>query len=583
MKVGRIEFSILNPEIIRKMAVAKITKTELYDQEGYPIEGGLMDPRLGVIDPGVRCRTCGGTIGECLGHFGVLELTRPIIHVHYAKFIFTLLKMFCKKCGRILIEEKDLEKVKSEKLPFKELAKMIKKKCPYCGVNQGKLKFIKPYTFVEDNEMLNPIQIRERLEKITNDDLNTIGFKNMRPEWLVLTVLPIPPVTVRPSITLETGERSEDDLTHKLVDIVRINERLKENIDLGAPDFIIEDLWELLQYHVSTYFDNELSGVPPARHRSGRILKTISQRLKTKEGRFRGNLAGKRVNFSARTVISPDPLINLDEVGVPEIVARELTVPVRVNEKNLEEMKKLVMNGSEIWPGANYVIRPDGRRKRITELNKEEICKELAPGYIVERHIKDGDVSLFNRQPSLHRMSMMAHKVKVMPFKTFRLNTAVCPPYNADFDGDEMNLHIPQTEEAQAEALSLMEVHKHIRSPRFSGPIIGVTRDCLSGLYLLTKGEKKFDREEFVDLIRKVDPKIEIPNKQTMTGKEIFSLFLPKDFSIQHKSKSGEMVVIKNGELISGVIDKAALGEEDGKIIDKMEKEYGSEFVSDFI
>jgi DNA-directed RNA polymerase subunit A' len=583
MLVSKIEFGILNPELIKKMAVAKITKTELYDQEGYPIEGGLMDPRLGVVDPGVRCRTCGGSVGECQGHFGLLELTKPIIHVHYAKFIFTLLKMFCKKCSRILIDQKDIEKIKSEKIPFKELAKMVKKKCPYCGATQGKLRFIKPYTFVEDNEMLNPIKIRERLEKIPTEDLNIIGFKNMRPEWLVLTVLPIPPVTVRPSITLETGERSEDDLTHKLVDIVRINERLKENIDLGAPDFIIEDLWELLQYHVSTYFDNELSGVPPARHRSGRVLKTLSQRLKTKEGRFRGNLAGKRVNFSARTVISPDPLINLDEVGVPEMIAKELTVPVRVNEKNLEEMRKLVMNGSEIWPGANYVIRPDGRRKKITELNKEEIAKELAPGYIVERHIKDGDISLFNRQPSLHRMSMMAHKVKVMPFKTFRLNTAICPPYNADFDGDEMNLHIPQTEEAQAEALCLMDVHKHIRSPRFSGPIIGATKDCISGIYLLTKDEKKFERDEFVDLIRKVDQNIEIPDKQTMTGKEIFSLFLPKDFSIRYKAKSGEMVIIENGKLMSGVIDKAGLGDEDGKIIDKMEKEYGPEFTSEFL
>ncbi|MEM7826186.1 MAG: DNA-directed RNA polymerase subunit A' [Candidatus Aenigmatarchaeota archaeon] len=583
MLVEKIEFSVLNPELIRKMAVAKITKTELYDQEGYPIEGGLMDPRLGVIDPGVRCRTCGGTIGECQGHFGILELTKPIIHVHYAKFIFSLLKVFCKKCGRILLEEKELKRVKTEKLPFKELAKLVKKKCPYCGANQGKLKFIKPYTFVEDNEMLNPVQIRERLEKIPTEDLNLIGFKNFRPEWLVLTVLPIPPVTVRPSITLETGERSEDDLTHKLVDIVRINERLKENIDLGAPDFIIEDLWELLQYHISTYFDNELSGVPPARHRSGRVLKTLSQRLKTKEGRFRGNLAGKRVNFSARTVISPDPLLDLDEVGVPESIAKELTIPVRVNEKNLEEMRRLVLNGSEVWPGANYVIRPDGRRKKITQTNKEEIAKELAPGYIVERHIRDGDISLFNRQPSLHRMSMMAHRVRVMPFKTFRLNTAVCPPYNADFDGDEMNLHIPQTEEARAEAILLMEVHKHIRSPRFSGPIIGITRDCLSGLYLLTRDDRVFKREEFVDLIRKVDTEIEIPKKQTMSGKEIFSLFLPKDFSIQFKSKSGEMVVIKNGELISGVIDKAAVGDETGKIIDKMEKEYGHEFTNKFI
>lgn len=581
MLVEKIQFSIIDPEFVRKMSAAKITKTELYDQEGYPIEGGLMDPRLGVVDPGVRCRTCGGSVGEDMGHFGYLELTRPVVHVHYAKILFSLLKVFCWKCSRILVDEKNLADLKERKLSFKELVKAVKKKCPYCNSEQKKMKFIKPYTFLENNDMLNPVKIRERFEKVSKEDLDVIGLQ-IRPEWLILTLLPIPPVTVRPSITLETGERSEDDLTHKLVDVVRINERLKENIDLGAPDFIIEDLWELLQYHISTYFDNEISGVPPARHRSGRILKTLSQRLKTKEGRFRGNLAGKRVNFSARTVISPDPMIDIDEVGVPEFIAKELTVPVRVNEGNLEELRKIVLNGQK-WPGANYVIRPDGRRKKITEQNKEEIAKEITPGYIVERHIKDGDISLFNRQPSLHRMSIMGHRIRVMPFRTLRLNLCVTTPYNADFDGDEMNLHIPQTEESQVEAEILMAVPKNIRSPRFSGPIVGAVRDHITGLYTLTHFDKKLSRQEFVQLIRSVDQDIEIPEKETMSGKEIFSLFLPKDFSIEHKSKSGDLVVIKNGKLIEGTIDKAAVGAENGKIIDKIEKDYGAYVVKKFL
>ena len=601
MKVGKIVFSVLSPEMIKKMSVAKITKTELYDQEGYPIEGGLMDPRLGVIDPGVRCRTCGGMLGECQGHFGYLELTKPVLHVHYIKIIFALLKTFCRKCGRILIDKKTLEKVKEKKLSPKEIVKMAKKKCPHCGAQQKKLKLIKPYTIIEGNESLNPVEIRERLEKIKEEEMEILRLKGFRPEWLVITLLPIPPVTVRPSITLETGERSEDDLTHKLVDIVRINDRLRENIELGAPDFIIQDLWELLQYHIATYFDNELTGVPPARHRSGRILKTLSQRLKTKEGRFRGNLAGKRVNFSARTVISPDPFIEIEEVGVPEVIAKELTLPLRVNEKNIEFARKLVLNGPNVWPGANYVVRPDGRRKRIIEENKEEIAKELAPGYVVERHLLDGDIALFNRQPSLHRMSIMAHRVRVMPFKTFRLNLCVCPPYNADFDGDEMNLHIPQTEEAQAEARELMAVSKHIRSPRFCGPIIGAVRDHITGLYLLTKGNKKFSRKEYVQLIRNVDPEIELPNKKYLTGKEIFSIFLPKDLNIKFKTKAyagcdkckkevckhvlenDTYVIIKNGKLLYGAIDKAAVGAESGKIIDKLEKEYGAGFVKDFL
>lgn len=582
MLVEKIEFGIVDPEMIKKMSAARITKTELYDQEGYPIEGGLMDPRLGVVDPGVRCRTCGGSIGDCQGHFGYLELTRPVMHVHYAKIFFTLLKMFCRKCNRILVAEKDLVAFKEKKLPMKELAKGMKKKCPRCNTEQKKWKFIKPYTFLENNEMLSQLQVRERLEKISSEDLEMIGLR-IRPEWLVLTLLPIPPVTVRPSITLETGERSEDDLTHKLVDVVRINERLKENIDLGAPDFIIEDLWELLQYHISTYFDNEISGVPPARHRSGRILKTISQRLKTKEGRFRGNLAGKRVNFSARTVTSPDPMIDIDEVGVPEIIAKELTVPVRVNEKNIEEVRALVMRGPNVWPGANYVIRPDGRRKKITDLTGDEIAKEITPGYVVERHIRDGDVTLFNRQPSLHRMSIMGHKVRVMPFRTLRLNLCVTTPYNADFDGDEMNLHIPQTEEAQSEAEILMAVPKNIRSPRFSGPIIGAVRDHLSGLYLMTHGDRKLPRKDFVQLIRSVDTDIEVPDRATMSGKEVFSLFLPKDLSTEFRSKSGEKVVVENGKLIEGTIDKAAVGAENGRLVDKIEKDYGPQAAKRFL
>ncbi len=581
--VEKIEFSILSPEMIKKMAAAKITKPDLYDEEGYPIEGGVVDPRLGVVDPGLRCRTCGGNMNECNGHFGYIELTRPVVHVLYVKFILFLLKIFCRKCGRILIEPEDIKKLQERKITLKELVKKVKKECPYCKAKQKKIKLIKPYTFVEENRFLNPIEIRERLEKISDEDLRLLKLGKFRPEWLILTLLPVPPVTVRPSITLETGERSEDDLTHKLVDIVRINERLRENIELGAPDFIIEDLWELLQYHVATLFDNELTGVPPARHRSGRPLKTLTQRLKTKEGRFRGNLAGKRVNFSARTVISPDPMIELDEVGVPVEVAKELTIPVRVTKENIEELRKLILNGPNKWPGANYIIRPDGRKKRITDLNKEEIAKEIDVGYIVERHLQNGDIVLFNRQPSLHRMSMMAHRARIMPFKTFRLHLCVCPPYNADFDGDEMNLHVPQTDEARAEAEMLMIVHKHIRSPRFSGPIIGLIRDYIAALYLLTKDETKLDRKNFVRLIRFVDKEIEIPKKKVMSGKEIFSLFLPKDFSIEYRNKSGELVVIKSGKLIKGVIDKAGVGAESGKILDKLEKEYGPKVVCDFM
>jgi DNA-directed RNA polymerase subunit A' len=245
------------------------------------------------------------------------------------------------------------------------------KECPRCGAPQYKIEFTKPTTFheilEEGAQRLTPSMIREKLERITDEDLELIGFnpKSARPEWMILQVLPVPPVYVRPSITLESGIRSEDDLTHKLVDIIRINQRLKENMEAGAPTLIIQDLSELLQYHVTTYFNNEASGIPPARHRSGRALKTLSQRLKGKEGRFRSNLSGKRVDFSARTVISPDPNLDVSEVGVPLEIATKLSMPEMLTAWNIEEMRKFVINGPEQYPGALYIVRPDGKRVRL--------------------------------------------------------------------------------------------------------------------------------------------------------------------------------------------------------------------------
>ena len=289
---------------------------------------------------------------------------------------------------------------------------------------------------------LNARDIREWLERIPDEDLIFIGmdYNASRPEWTIMRVLPVPPITVRPSITLDSGDRSEDDLTHKLVDVLRINQRLRENRDAGAPQLIVEDLWELLQYHITTYFDNQTAGIPPARHRSGRPLKTLTQRLKGKEGRIRGNLMGKRVDFSARTVITADPNLSVDQVGVPRSIAKTLTVPERVAPYNVHELSALVRNGPEVWPGARYVVHADGRR---VDLRFVKHLNDLAlhTGFVVERHLRDDDLIVFNRQPSLHKMSIMAHRVKVLDHSTFRLNLSVTSPYNADFDGDEMNLY----------------------------------------------------------------------------------------------------------------------------------------------
>ncbi len=585
--IDKIKFSLFSPEMVRKLSAAKISIPHTYHEHGYPIDGGLVDQRLGVIDPGLKCKTCAGKIRTCSGHFGHIELVRPVIHPEFAKIILILLKATCRSCNRILLQDKQLEQFSEaidEKTPVQAIEKTRKvSKCPQCDAKQLDVKLEKPTTFHEGERMLLPSEIRDRLSKVPDGDLRLLGVdsKYARPEWMIITALLVPPVTVRPSITLETGERSEDDLTHKLVDIMRINQRLEANINAGAPQLIIEDLWELLQYHVTTYFNNETANIPPARHRSGRPLKTLSQRLKGKEGRFRYNLSGKRVNFSARTVISPDPNISIDEVGVPMPIAKELSIPIAVTDWNFEECKKLLT--SEGYPQATYVIRPDGKRRKVTEKVKEEILESLIPGCIVERQLTDGDIVLFNRQPSLHRISIMCHRVRVMDGKSFRINLPVCPPYNADFDGDEMNLHIPQTEEARVEAEVLMKVSKQVISPRHGHSIIKPQEDHVSGAYYLTRDEAVFTKEEACQMMMIIQKK-ELPKSDVKggkySGKLMFSQLLPDGLNIKLKSKLNQSIVIKDGKLIQGAIESRSY---ENDIIEHIARQYGSDAVRDFI
>ncbi|OYT36856.1 hypothetical protein B6U91_00205 [Candidatus Pacearchaeota archaeon ex4484_71] len=571
-KIGAIRFELLSPEAIKQLSVAKIVTPELYDIDGYPVDGGLMDLRLGAIDPGVRCRTCGGRIKECLGHPGSIDLAKPVVHLNYVPLIEICLRSFCKSCGKLMVADKDLEKYSPA-----GRAKKAKdsKKCPHCQAPQERIRLDKPINFLRGKTRMFPTEVREILSRIPDEELKKIGVnpKTCRPEWAILTSLLVPSVTVRPSIILESGERSEDDLTHKLSDIIRANQRLWENLNAGAPEVIIEDLWDLLQYHVTTFFDNTVARVPPARHRSGQPLKTITERIKGKEGRIRKNIAGKRVNYSGRTVISPDPNMRINEVGIPYEIAKIVTVAEMVNDMNIERLKKLIKNGGK-YPGANYVIRPDGRRKKITDDLKEEIIEEIEPGYKVERHLHDGDIVLFNRHPSLHRGSLMAHFVRVLPGRTFRVHPAVLTPYAGDFDGDEMNIHSPQTEEARAEAKMLLDVKQNLFSPKNNTNWIGCIVDSITGNYLV--GIRDFSNHEANQLLYNSGIDKEI-TKKNISGLELFSMILPKvDFE-------NDSIKIKDGEIKNGIIDKTTFGDEDGELIKVLDKKVGRQKTFDII
>ncbi|MEF8907225.1 MAG: DNA-directed RNA polymerase subunit A' [Haloarculaceae archaeon] len=668
-EIGKLSFGLMDPEEYREMSATKVITADTYDDDGFPIDMGLMDPRLGVIDPGLECKTCGKHSGSCNGHFGHIELAAPVIHVGFAKLIRRLLRGTCRECSRLCLTEDEKAEFSDRLRRSRDLGDDLgdvtkaairqarkKDRCPYCGEQQFDINHEKPTTYYEvqqvlaaeypqritaamepdpddedservtptdladetgidpsriqeilsgefrpreedrraiesaldvdlteeDMNKLMPSDIRDWFEDIPDEDIAVLGIdpEKSRPEWMILTVLPVPPVTARPSITLDNGQRSEDDLTHKLVDIIRINQRFMENREAGAPQLIIEDLWELLQYHVTTFMDNEISGTPPARHRSGRPLKTLSQRLKGKEGRFRGSLSGKRVNFSSRTVISPDPTLSLNEVGVPERVATEMTQTMNVNERNLETARRYVSNGPEAHPGANYVRRPDGRRLKVTEKNCEELSEKVEPGWEVSRHLIDGDIVIFNRQPSLHRMSIMAHEVVVMPYKTFRLNTTVCPPYNADFDGDEMNMHALQNEEARSEARVLMRVQEQMLSPRFGENILGAIQDHVTATYLLTNQNPHFNETQALDLLRATridelpDADGEEDGEAYWTGRTIFSELLPDGLDLEFTSSAGDEVVIEDGQLLEGTIDEDAVGAFGGEVVDTVAKAY---------
>ena len=460
----------------------------------------------------------------------------------------------------------------------------------------------------EKKQPLTAGEVYQKFQNITPEICVTLGLEPRfaRPDAMVITFLPVPPPPVRPSIMSDSASRGDDDLTHKIKDIVTHNSNLRKQEVNGAPLHIIEEHCLLLQYHITSYMNNDVPGQYKATQLSGRPLKSIAQRLKGKEGRIRGNLMGKRVDFSARTVITPDPNISIDQVGVPRSIALNLTYPEIVTTFNFDKMQKLIENGYSTHPGAKYVIRDDGTRLDLRYVSSSDLHLEY--GYRVERHVQDGDVIVFNRQPSLHKMSMMGHKIKIMPYSTFRLNLSVTTPYNADFDGDEMNMHVPQSLESRAEVLQLMMVPKQIVSPQSNKPVIGIVQDTLLGSFLMTRRDVFIEKDVVMNIlmwVKSFNGKIPQPAilkpKQLWTGKQLFSLIIPEvnlmtessnhvinkeqkiedDLRFQHPCDT--VVIVEQGKLLCGSLDKKTLGSSGNGLIHLIWNEKGHEETRQFI
>ena len=592
-----LQFSILSPDEIRKASVANIVSRDTY-VNNKPVIGGLFDPRMGVLDPGLICPTDGLNYMKTPGYFGHIELARPIFYIQYLHTIVKILRCVCVKCSKLLIDKTKYDyllKLSSKKRwdkVFKLASKVARcgdETCEGCGCKQprkimkeGLATLIAEWDNIDGIESKNKEKLTMRMtpeivlkifRRISDEDVNFLGFSPTwsRPDWMVCQVLAVPPPAVRPSVKHDAQQRSEDDISHIIVNIVKANKTLQEKLQSNASEKVIEDWTMVLQYYCATMVDNKIPGVASVAQRSGRPLKSIKERLVGKPGRVRGNLMGKRVDFSARSVITPDANIGISQLGIPLKVAKNITFPEIVNKRNKKFLTKLMLNGPNEYPGAKILERKSGDSISLRYVDRNSI--ELFEGDIVHRHLLDGDPVLFNRQPTLHRMSMMCHFAKILKKgDTFRLNVADTKPYNADFDGDEMNLHGPQDYESAAELANLAAVARQIISPANNSPIIGIFQDSLLGSFRFTRKDINFDSRTAMNLLMafdKTDVKLFSKPNQRITNFELLTQILPPmsshfkngQYGSGEDSKTSNNVIeIMNGKYVRGQLDKKALG-----------------------
>jgi len=618
-KIVGIQFSILSPEEIRKGAVTEITSRDTYIGS-KPVLGGLFCPYMGVSEPGMLCPTDGLDYMQTPGYFGRIELAMPVFYYQHLNTIHKILRCVCLKCSRLLIN-KGVHKQALKMSPDERWSYVfgVASKVKRCGdeneegcgcLMPKKIKKENLATLIAEwdsdgikgmseedakkmNMQLTPDIVLKVFRRISDDDVSFMGFSPTfsRPDWMICQVLAVPPPAVRPSIKMDGHQRSEDDLTHIIVNIVKANKTLQEKIRDGAQ----ASVWHMvLQYYCATLVDNNIPGAAPVAQRSGRKLKSIKERLNGKGGRVRGNLMGKRVDFSARSVITPDPNLSIKELGVPLKIAKNITKPVVVNDMNRRFLTKLVRNGPDEYPGAKILERKGGENISLRYADRENIV--LYNGDIVHRHMMDGDGVLFNRQPTLHRMSMMCHIARIMrQGDTFRMNVGDTKPYNADFDGDEMNMHMPQDEEAEAELKNLAAVPYQIISPAKNQSIIGIFQDSLLGSYRLTRPGVSFVPRDAMNLLMAyggVNEGLFASHAERITSFQILSQIMPA-FTMKYKTKGfGEnddfatspgVLEIVDGKYLRGQLDKDVLGGGSNGLITRTCNDFGNMAAAAFI
>jgi len=640
-ELDMITFEIMSAEFILKQSVCEIHSTKMTGPNS------IYDERMGTLDSGKRCVQCQMSSKECVGHMGHIRLNIDIIHPLFYKQVLNFLKCVCYKCSRLLMTAPQLKlenllRYQHQVRFVKILEKMDRiYNCMHCQTVQPRFVFSsteKMVYMIFKNEgelvrvVLTETETRKILENIVREDIQLLGFdpEHSHPKNLILTVLPVMPPVCRPYLVAD-NTTCDDDLTIQYVEIIKANKHLS---DPTLNELRRQKYTQIIKFRIKCLFNNDQGS---SKHSNGRPLKGIKKRLTGKEGLLRGNLLGKRVDKSARTVIGPDPTLRTNEIGVPPHIADILSYPVRINRYNKEEIAKWIEKGM-----VNFLLKENGQTRinmkyamyrqgtrlqfgdfiekpdqtmvmikherqlfslepgdriiRNGEYVKDVVYNtrksiELNIGDVVERKLMDGDILLLNRQPTLHKGSMIAQKIRILPGNTIRLNLATTKTFNADFDGDEMNLHSPATPEAEAELRLLSSVQNNIISTQSGKANIVIVQDSLLSAYLMTSREALIEREDFFQLCMALrDPpnilaRIAEYQRKTglkedeYTGRMLFSMLLPLDFFYKAKDN----VVVEAGMLLSGTISKANLGAGHFSIITLLYKEYGHPRCLEFV
>ena len=643
-----IEFGILSAEEIREMSVVEIRSPKI---SGDSLENTIYDERMGSIDHQKLCPTCGQDSRGCPGHFGHIELTVPVIHPLLLKFVLQILRIFCPNCSRLSLTEDFISlrglKKYTQNLRFSRLIKLAEKGkiCMHCLTKQAKISFSPTETSFsmsrfdasskDEKIPLTPDEIFKRFDNILDEDVVLLGFdpKKMHPRNLIITVLPVLPPVDRPFV-LADGMTCDDDLTIQYVEITKINNHLNNpRTQLNKRQKYVQSL----KFRVKCLFDNSQN---KAKHTNGRPFKGIKKRISGKEGQVRGNLMGKRVEQAARTVIGPDPTLKTGQLAIPPRVAEILTASDNVNSHNIDSLQDLVDKGKcnvvirgESRINLKYATRILGTRVKrgdviIREQSESKECRKikildesfvvekgdilvrgdektevklpgkkrfcLRIGDTVERQLKNGDIVLLNRQPTLHKGSMIAHEIIIRKGKTFRMNLGITSTFNADFDGDEMNIHAPQSEEARAELRLLSHAKNLLVSAQASKCNIKIVQDSLLASFLMTRTSniivdkprfwnvccscEDWSSEYILKKIRHIQRIFTKHNKGSVyTGRGLFSMVLPEDFNYRKRNNASPKepeVIIRRGVLLAGAINKSDLGGGHKSILRIIVKEY---------